>query len=140
YKINYIRISLSVNRFTSATTPQSWNNQATPVPFVYVNGKANLDQWDATFWSGLQNQCALAQQNGVIVMISIFDGVEIRSNGGAAYGYANSFWNPANQTANFYPDPDFNHNGQIDDGGEFYQTSNFTNNAGLGKYQRMLIA
>ncbi len=140
YKINYIRISLGVNRFTSSTNPQSWNNQPAPVPFAYVNGKANLDQWDAAFWSGLQTQCALAQQNGVIVMLSIFDGVEIRSNGGAAYGYANSFWNPANQTASFYPDPDFNHNGQIDDGGEFYQTANFTNNAGLGKYQRLLIA
>ena len=140
YKINYVRISLCVNRFTSASNPQSWNNQPTPVPFAYVNGKANLDQWDATFWSGLQNQCALAQQNGVIVMISFFDGVEIRSNGGAAYGYANSFWNPANQTASFYPDPDFNHNGQIDDGGEFYQTGNFNSNVGLGKYQRTLIA
>jgi hypothetical protein len=129
-----------VNRFTSATTPQSWNNQPTPVPFAYVNGKANLDQWDAVFWNGLRTQCALAQQNGVTVMISIFDGVEIRSNGGAAYGYANSFWNPANQSASFYADPDFNHNGQIDDAGEFYQTSNFTNNAGLGRYQRMLIS
>jgi hypothetical protein len=73
-------------------------------------------------------------------MVSIFDGVDIRRNGGAAYGYANSFWNPANQTARFYPDPDINHNGQIDDGGEFYQTSNFNHNVGLGKYQRMLIA
>src|SRR5580765_4591541 len=26
YKINYIRISLCVNRFTSGTNPQSWNN------------------------------------------------------------------------------------------------------------------
>jgi len=139
YKINYIRMSLSVNRFTDSTHPLSWNNQPTPVPFAYVHDKADLDQWDAGFWSGLQNQCALAQQNGVIVMISIFDGVEIRSNGGAAYGYANSFWNPANQTARFYPDPDFNHNGQIDDRGEFYQTSNFNHHVGLGKYQRMLI-
>ncbi len=140
YKLNYIRLSLGVNRFTSATTPQSWNNQPTPVPFAYVNGKANLDQWDASFWSGLENQCALAQRDGVIVMISLFDGVEIRQNGGAAYGYANSFWNPANQTASFYPDPDFNHNGQIDDAGEFYQTASFTDNTALGKYQRMLIA
>gem|GEM_PF-1383544 len=140
YKLNYIRISLSVNRFTDSTHPRSWNNQPTPVPFAHVNGKADLDRWDATFWSGLQHQCALAQQNGVIVMISIFDGVEIRGNGGAAYGYANSFWNPANQTSPFYPDPDFNHNGQIDDGGEFYQTSNFNHHVGLGKYQRLLIA
>lgn len=140
YKMNYIRISLSVNRFTDSTRPRSWSNQPTPVPFAYVHGKVNLDQWDAAFWSGLQNQCSLAQRNGVIVMISIFDGVEIRGNGGAAYGYANSFWNPANQTARFYPDPDFNHNGQIDDPGEFYQIANFNHNVGLGKYQRKLIA
>ena len=53
YKLNYIRISSGVNRLTSATSPQSWNNQPTPVPFVYVNGLANLDQWDAAFWTGL---------------------------------------------------------------------------------------
>ena len=53
YKLNYIRISLGVNRMTSSTSPQSWNNQPTPVPFAYVNGKANLDQWDPAFWSGL---------------------------------------------------------------------------------------
>ena len=83
YKLNYIRVSSCVNRFTSTTTPQSWNNQPTPVPFAYVSGKANLNQWDATFWTGLLNQCALAQQNGVIVHIAIFDGVEIRQQGGA---------------------------------------------------------
>ena len=44
------------------------------------------------------------------------------------------------RSASYYPDPDFNQNGQIDDAGEFYQTGNFTNNIGLGKYQRMLIA
>src|SRR6266567_3496732 len=56
YKINYVRISLGVNRFASATSPQSWNNQPTPVPFAYLNGKANLDQWDNVFWTGLRNQ------------------------------------------------------------------------------------
>ena len=50
YELNYIRISLGVNRFTSATNPQSWNNQPTPVPFAHVGGKAqdvsikNLDK------------------------------------------------------------------------------------------------
>jgi len=135
YKLNYIRISLGVNRMTSLTSPQSWNNQPTPVPFAYVNGLANLDQWDATFWTGLQNQCALAQQNGVIVMISFFDGVELRSQGGASYGYNNSFWNPANQASTFYPAGDYS-----DSPGAFYRLSDFTNNTGIGKYQRMVIA
>src|SRR5262245_44715521 len=47
YKMNYVRMSACVNRFTSATTPQSWNNQPTPTPFLYVSGKADLNQWDS---------------------------------------------------------------------------------------------
>jgi hypothetical protein len=135
YKLNYIRVSLCVNRFTSATTPQSWNNQPTPVPFAYVSGKANLDQWDAAFWSGLRNQCALAQQNGVIVHVAFFDGVELRGQGGAAYGYNNSFWNPANQTAAFYPAGDYS-----DTAGGFYRLTDFNSDTGVGHYQRLLIA
>jgi hypothetical protein len=135
YKINYIRISLGVNRMTSSTNPQSWNKQPTPVPFAYVDGKANLDQWDTTFWSGLQDQCAFAQQNGVIVNISFSDGVELRSQGAASYGYNNSFWNPNNQASSFYPGGDYS-----DRPGGFYRLSDFTNNTGIGKYQRMVIA
>ena len=135
YKINYIRISLGVNRMTSLTSPQSWNNQPTPVPFAYVNGQANLDQWENTFWTGLQNQCSLAQQNGMIVHISFFDGVELRSQGGASYGYNNSFWNPNNQALAFYPAGDYS-----DSPGAFYRLNDFTNNTGIGKYQRMVIA
>src|SRR5882672_2380203 len=135
YKINYIRLSLSVNRFTSLTNPQSWNNQPTPVPFAYVNGKANLDQWDAAFWSGLQNQCALAQQNGVIVHVAFFDGVELRGQGGASYGYNNSYWNPGNQTSAFYPAGDYS-----DTPGGFYRLSDFNSDTGVGHYQRLLIA
>src|SRR2546421_7789984 len=135
YKLNYIRMSSCVNRFTSTTSPQSWNNQPTPTPFLYVNGKADLSQWDATFWNGMRNQCALAQQNGVIAHIAIFDGVELRGQGGAAYGYNNSFWNPANQSAVFYPAGDYS-----DTPGGFYRLSDFTNNTGIGFYQRQLIA
>jgi hypothetical protein len=135
YKLNYIRISLGVNRFTSTTMPQSWNNQPTPVPFAYVSGKAQLDAWDTTFWNGLRNQCALAQQNGVIVHVAFFDGVELRGQGGAAYGYNNSFWNPANQTSAFYPAGDYS-----DTPGGFYRLSDFNSNTNIGRYQRLLIA
>ncbi|MGH7972497.1 MAG: hypothetical protein ACREIC_27605, partial [Limisphaerales bacterium] len=135
YKINYIRISLGVNRMTSSTRPRSWNNRPSPVAFAYLNGKANLDQWDATFWSGLQNQCSLAQKNRVIVNISFFDGVELRSQKGASYGYNNSFWNPKNQASSFYPAGDYS-----DRPDAFYRLSDFTNNTGIGKYQRMVIA
>src|SRR5439155_20733652 len=98
---------------------------------------ADLTQWDTVFWNGLKNQIALAQQKGFIVHLSLFDGVSTRP--GPSWGYSNSWWNPANQTTTFYPDPDFNHNGGIDDAGEFYQTSAFNNNTGIGFYQRRHI-
>src|SRR5437868_13691642 len=143
YKINYVRMSLGVNRMTSSTNPPLWPGGLgpTPVPFAYTGSpaKADLNTWDSTFWTGLRNQCALAQQNGSNVMISIFDGVEIRCCS-ESYRYANSFWNPANQTASFYPNPDLNSNGYIDENGEFYQLNNFNNDVGLGHYQRLLIA
>jgi hypothetical protein len=101
--------------------------------------KADLDQWDPIFWAGLKAQCNLARRNGFIVHVSIFDGVELRKQGGADYGYANSFWNPRNQAKTFYSDPDLNRNGQIDDGREFYQITEFDQNRGIGYYQKKLI-
>src|SRR4029453_2531419 len=102
-RINYIRVSACVNRFTSTTNPPVWSGSPTPVPFLYTGNpaKADLNQWDNTFWTGLVNQVIAAQQYGVTVHVAIFDGVEIRQQGGAAYGYANSFWNPSNQTSSF---------------------------------------
>ena len=138
YKINYIRISLGVNRMTDSTKPKSENGVPTPVPFLYVNGKADLNQWDPVLWNGLKAQCQLAKDNGVIVHISIFDGVDIRG-GNISFRYANSFWKPSNQSKKFYTDPDSNGNGYIDDNGEFYQVSAFNKNTGIGNYQRKLI-
>src|SRR4029079_8037179 len=66
--------------------------------------------------------------------------VELRSQGGAAYGYSNSFWKPSNQSATFYSNPDSNGNGQIDDAGEFYRLSDFNADTGIGHYQRLLIS
>lgn len=136
YGVNYIRISLGVNRMTSSTNPTSWNGVATPVPFLYTGSpaKADLGQWDTTFWNGLKAQCALARTKGLIVHVSIFDGVELRDQGGAAYGYNNSFWNPNNHASTFYPAGSYG-----DCGGCFYRTSDFNGNTGIGFYQRKLI-
>jgi hypothetical protein len=149
YKINYIRIALGFNRETGSTNPPSYNGQPTPAPFLFVDCgggtyKANLTQPDdSIYWTGLKNQCTLARDNGVIVHISIFDGVGMRSQGGADYGYHGSCWNPANQCGTFYPDPDLNHNGQIDDPGEFYRATEFNNGnptAGtISYYQKQII-
>ena len=138
YKINYIRISLGVNRMSKSTNPPSWNGVPLPIPFLYVNDKADLNQWDPIFWKGLRAQCALAQKNGVYVHIAIFDGPNIRSEK-LSYRYNNSFWNPSNQSKKFYNDPDSNSNGNIDEKGEFYQLSAFNKNTGIGYYQRKLI-
>ena len=71
YQINYIRISLGVNRMTASTNPPSWNGVPTPVPFVYNGSNKALlpdsissPNWDSTFWTGLKNQCTLAKDNG----------------------------------------------------------------------------
>jgi hypothetical protein len=138
YQLNYIRISLGVNRMSSATNPPSWNSLPTPVPFLYVrtgkSWKADLNRWDPVFWRGLRSQCDLAKKLGFIVNVSIFDGVDLRSQGGASYGYNNSFWNPANQTKSFYSDGDYS---DLPDG--FYRLTDFQNNTGIGFYQRRLI-
>jgi hypothetical protein len=144
YQINYIRISLGVNRMTSSTNPPSNNGLPTPVPFLYnANNKAvladstslpNNVQWDPVFWNGLKAQCQLAKDKGMIVHVSIFDGVELRDQGGASYGYNNSFWNPNNQDKAYYPSGSYG-----DCGGCFYRLSDFNNNTGIGYYQRKLI-
>ncbi|MDO8589494.1 MAG: sugar-binding protein [Armatimonadota bacterium] len=139
YKVNYIRMVLGGNKVNGSSNPPSYNGQQAPVPWLLVNGKADMNQWDPAFWTGVKAQCQFAKANGVIIHFGFFDGVSMRTQGGASYGYSGSFWNPANQTASFYPNPDFNGNGQIDDNGEFYQTTNFNNNTGIGYYQRALI-
>lgn len=138
YKINYIRISLGVNRFTSTTNPPSWDDRPTPVPFAYVGGRADLDQWDPVFWDGLRAQCELARQHGITAHICFFDGVELRG-GSAAYRWANSFWNINNQVRNFYGNLDSNGDGGAEQNGEFYRVADFTGNTGVGYYQRRLI-
>ncbi len=125
YRINYIRIGTQGNRMTAATNPPSYNGQPTPVGFLYVNGKADLNQFDPTFWNGLKAQCALGQSLGITVHLAFFDGVSARP--GPSWGYSGSYWNPANQVAAFYPNPDLNSNGGIDEVGEAYRTAEFNN-------------
>jgi chitodextrinase len=138
YKINYIRISLGINRFTGSTNPQSYDRRETPVPFRYINNKADLDQWDETFWAGLRYHCELARQKGIIVHVAFFDGVGLRG-GSYAYRWAGSAWNINNQTRNFFGNLDVNGNGNADENGEFYRLTDFNNNAGVGYYQRRVI-
>src|SRR5437660_6992081 len=55
YHVNYVRISLGVNRFLPGGHPPS-HDGITPVPFRSVNtggvSKADLDQWDTLFSAG----------------------------------------------------------------------------------------
>ncbi|XZE20835.1 putative collagen-binding domain-containing protein [Pirellulaceae bacterium SH449] len=138
YKLNYLRISLGINRFTSTTNPPSWDGRPTPMPFKYINDKADLNQWDDTFWDGLKYHCELAREKGVFVHVSFFDGVALRG-GTEAYRWAGSCWNVNNQTRNFFGTLDSNVNGDADEDGEFYRLDDFINNTGVGHYQRRLI-
>ena len=126
YRINYIRIGAQSPRMSASSNPPTWNGLTLPCPYA-VNGSnlADLNNFNSVFWNGLAAQCALGQQKGFIVHISIFDGVGTRS--GPAWGYGGCWWNPANQQASYYPNPDTNSNGGIDQVGEFYRTSEFNN-------------
>jgi hypothetical protein len=132
YLINYIRIGLQGNRMSGSTDPQSWNHQPTPVAVLYVGEKADLDQFDSVFWQGVRDQCTRARELGFVVDLSLFDGVSLR--GGPAWGYSNSWWNPANQVRSFYPPGDYG-----DGVGAFYRLAEFNNNTGIGYYQRRHI-
>lgn len=138
YKLNYLRISLGINRFTSTTNPPSWDGRPTPMPFQYVNDKADLNQWDDTFWDGLKYHCELARQNGVFLHVAFFDGVALRG-GSETYRWAGSCWNINNQTRSFFGNLDNNGNGDADENGDFYRLDDFINNTGVGYYQRRLI-
>jgi len=139
YGLNYIRLSLGINRFTSSTNPPVWAGDPTPTPFLYVNGLADLDQWDDDFWDGLRFHADLARQNGMFLHVAFFDGVDIRA-GSEAYRWVGSYWNIDNQIpGGFFGDLDANNNGSADQHGEFYNLSDFQNNTGVGFYQRKLI-
>lgn len=138
YGMNYLRISLGINRMTAETNPPSWDGRPTPIVFNYVNGKADLDQWDSAFWAGLRSQIELAAQHGIQVHVAIFDGVDIRG-GSQSYRWANSYWNIDNQVRDFFGDLDVNNDGNADRNGEFYRTAEFTGDVGVGRYQRRVI-
>ena len=157
YDLNYIRISLGVNRFSNTTSPASvipagdYYRGATPIPFeTDGSGRVNLDRFDQRFWDGLAAQVAGASAQGQIAHVALFDGVDIRtsfSNNDRAFRWPNSFWNPANHQRDFYGygelgwnvDLDGSGDGNADQDGDFYRTGDFNGNYGVGRYQRALI-
>jgi hypothetical protein len=140
--INYMRLSLGINRFSveggNPEWSQSYDRRPTPVPFKYVNGKADLDQWDPIFWDGLKYQCELAKKHNFMVHICLFDGVDYRP-GDSSWRWPNSFWNVKNQVRDFYGNLDIHNSGHADRDGHFYRVKDFINNTGVGYYQRKVI-
>lgn len=135
--INYVRFSLGINALGGKGT-RYWEREPTPVPFVYVNGKADLDQWDKRFWDGLVYHARFASKHGVFLHVCLFDGVDIRG-GTEQHRWINSYWNVRNQTRDFFGDLDTNGDGNTDEPGEFYRVDDFKNNTGVGVYQRRII-
>ena len=145
YGLNYIRISLSVNRFDSSTSPSSYDGQRSRTPFRYVDGKADLDLWDYTFWQGYNEILEYAESRNIVVHVAVFDGVDMRA-GPQAYRWTNSYWNVDNQSQSFFGDLDYNNNGSADQQGEFYQHEGFNSSSAngsnaqrLGYYQKRMI-
>lgn len=138
-KLNYVRVSLGINRFSDATEPSSHDSRPTPVAFRYVNGKADLEAWDERFWGGLRELCDHARSRGVFVHVCFFDGVGLRG-GREIYRWVGSPWNGANQIRDFHGDVDVGHDGGTDQSGDFYRVEDFRNDAGIGYFQRRLIA
>ncbi len=149
YGLNYVRVSLGVNRFTAKTTPASWNRGDMPIPFLYENDKADLDRWDPEFWDGLRAALSAAREKGVYVHLSLFDNVNlsggnVKQNYDDAYRWNNSPWNIRNQVRDFFGDIDRGAYGANEDG-EFYDTRNFLDGDGenrrstLGDYQKRYI-
>ncbi|MDO8684417.1 MAG: putative collagen-binding domain-containing protein [Armatimonadota bacterium] len=141
-KINYLRLSLGINQFSVEGGDPKWSQshdgRPTPVPFKYVNGKADLDQWDPLFWDGLKYHCELAKKHNFIVHICLFDAVDFRP-GDSSWRWPNSFWNVKNQVRDFYGNLDSNSDGHADRDGDFYRVKDFINNTGVGYYQHKLI-
>ena len=139
YGGNYIRVSLGINTFSSKTSPSSLDGRWTPIPFkLDSQGRANLDAFDQRYFDHLKEHVQNAAKKGVIVHVAFFDGVDIRG-GKQQYRWVGSFWNIDNQTRNFFGDLDKKNNSNADAYGEFYRTTDFRNNTGVGKYQRLLI-
>ncbi|MDH7601065.1 MAG: putative collagen-binding domain-containing protein [Armatimonadota bacterium] len=137
YGLNYVRLSLGINALGGKGS-QYWERNPTPVPFRYINGKADLDRWDDRFWNGLVYHARLAKQYGVFLHVCLFDGVDIRG-GTEQHRWINSYWNVKNQVRSFYGDLDLNGDGNTDESGEFYRADDFLNNRGVGYYQRRII-
>ncbi len=135
--VNYVRFSLGINALGGKGT-RYWEKDPTPAPFVYVNGKADLEKWDNRFWDGLAYHAKLAKEHGVFLHVCFFDGVDIRG-GDEQHRWINSYWNVKNQTRDFFGDLDTSGDGNTDERGEFYRVDDFRNNTGVGVYQRRII-
>ena len=139
YGINYIRISLGINRFTATTDPKSWNNQPSSTPFVYVNNKADLDQWNDAFWNGNQGSGRVWPGTRIHRARVHFRRLSTSRPGTKAFRWTNSFWNRDNQVRDFFGDLDIDNDNTADEDGNFWRAADFINNTGVGVYQRKMI-
>ncbi len=133
--LNYIRISLGETYADSSTSSKNYTG-VRRTPFAYVNGKADLDQWDPKFWEGLRYHLQYAKDRGVIVHVAIFDGWFIAA---PAQAWPISFWNIDNQVRDFYGDLDLDMDNNVNEASGFFRLDDFNNNTGVGYYQKKLI-
>jgi hypothetical protein len=139
YGLNYMRALVSQYRYTATTSPPSSDGLTSHTPFLYQGDKANMNQWDDTYWTNLRSDVENAAGQGIFMHLSVFDGYGITDSNPAAYRWSNSDWNLANQTTSFYGNVDTNSDGDAADSNEFCNTAAFTASTGIGYYQKRLI-
>jgi hypothetical protein len=166
--LDYLRLELGMNRIVTNDRGLTLDS---PGLFAYdtTNGsqypqaKANLDQFDSRFFSGMDNIIQYATNKKINVHLSIFDGVNISYGRGendtgpgqctdpftgSFYRWCNSAWNLDNQTRSFFGQIDKTPLGGTGFDGDFYQYKTDSNGkpyldstpGTLNFYQRKVIA
>jgi len=139
YGVNYIRTLVSQCQYSATTSPPSVDDSTSRTPFLYVNGKVDLDQWDPAFWANLRADIEHAATHGIFMHLTIFDGVTLGYYGGGPWGWIGSDWNIDRQSRNFFGDLDTEDDGTPTASNEFYNTTAFNAGTGVGYYQKRLI-
>ena len=92
---NYIRCTMSSREYT----PEGYRWDLLPYPFLKVDGKYDLTQWNDIYWKKLRTFLAETNRRGIIVQLEFWDRWnECGDSRKAGLGWYDSPWNPNNNS------------------------------------------
>jgi len=92
---NYVRCTMSSREYT----PEGYRWDLLPCPFVKIDGKYDLRQWNEDYWKRLRTFLREAKTRGIIVQLEIWDRWnESGDSRKAGFGWYDSPWNPDNNS------------------------------------------